>query len=1066
MGLRFLLCFESDGGRVYEVRIYDRDYNGEALQRALGGAPVLKMEDGDAIRGTSLELRIEALGDGDLTVLYTTDNKRFRVELAQDGKVCWQGYVLPELYGEPRVAAPYDVAVTASDGLGVLKDVDFEMAGGKPEMLHAILQYCLDRTGLELEMRVSSTLAAAGMADTGTVLEQASVDPEMFAGDSCYEVVEKLMSGLGAFVTERGNVWEVARYTDFGGKWHVLNRAGEMRRLKDKAVKSLGQLYVAETYPIGGNLEMEVEPARKSLTVKQPYVLRESFLNNPGFDDGGEHWTTEGPGVDFRVWEDAGYCALSAARNNQSASDPLNLISQGVDVDASEVPVSIAVEFAVVFGRVEALPELDDLQRYAELQIRLVSGGVTRYLAREGWRSEAGWIKMYTTLQEGKIYGWSRLERFWWPDSFDEFQITLADGIPSGGKLYVSVRNPYTDDSYTASGGTGGGIFHPDYPDMNKVYVRRVTVMHSVEGNPDLEVVMNAAASQKDDDLELAFVDVPFEENAGLVFLNGLRHAGTGAWTGAWSCAGITKAGSFSQVAASARASVSGVKKELVRGCIAWVDFDLLEDGETGKLLYAREYEWNLLEDEMEVTLCECVGAGEAEVAVAQGTRSSDAAKRTVRASSATESRAYNTAGSPDLTPRMIRELGSAEEVTENLAVEVDDGVSMSSKKVTLGQLGGLFWTKAELEAAGRYLVYLGEKIKAGDSDLWDGEAFEDWMDQPVRKKDDVQFKSVESEVFRTPGFAAGMTGAGVGTVDGAELHADKLLARKYIEVLSLVVSQMFWRGGRQVLSPAGLKVSRVEAVAGGWRLYMETEDGQKNEFTVGAQARCNNYGTSQRYWWRLVTAVGADYIEVSETDCDAGSVVPAVGDEVVQLGHRTDPHQQWAVMDSSFSDDAGRTIYAGIDSYDLSGKLVLREGVDPNDPGRIGLFLADGTEVSTAIGNLQDEIGGLGEGLRMDIVAEEGNLVVDGAYDGDLVATVWRRWNDITSTVSGWVWTRQSGTDSASLASDALWNEAHAGVKSGRINITGADIVTDTVKFVCDATVGSRTVRGIFNGQ
>ena len=410
--------------------------------------------------------------------------------------------------------------------------------------------------------------------------------------------------------------------------------------------------------------------------------------------------------------------------------------------------------------------------------------------------------------------------------------------------------------------------------------------------------------------------------------------------------------------------------------------------------------------------------------------------KKKVARSSGEDIRVYNefakSLGISD--SKMIRELSTIEEISKNFYIEIDDGASSNTGKTTLALLQKFI--------------------------------FEGWIDQPVRKKDDVQFKSVESEVFRTPGFAAGMTGAGVGTVNGAELHADKLLARKYIEVLSLVVSQMFWRGGRQVLSPAGMKVSRVEDVAGGWRLYMETEDGQKNEFTVGAQARCNNYGTSQRYWWRLVTAVGADYIEVSETDCDAGSVVPAVGDEVVQLGHRTDPHQQWAVMDSSFSDDAGRTIYAGINSYDLSGKLVLREGVDPNDPGRIGLFLADGTEVSTAIGNLQDEIGGLGEGLRMDIVAEEGNLVVDGAYDGDLVATVWRRWNDITSTVSGWVWTRQSGTDSASLASDALWNEAHAGVKSGRINITGADIVTDTVKFVCDATVGTQTVRGIFYGQ
>ena len=311
--------------------------------------------------------------------------------------------------------------------------------------------------------------------------------------------------------------------------------------------------------------------------------------------------------------------------------------------------------------------------------------------------------------------------------------------------------------------------------------------------------------------------------------------------------------------------------------------------------------------------------------------------------------------------------------------------------------------------------------------------------------------------------FAAGMTGTGIGTVNGSELHADKLLARKYIEVLALVVAQMFYRGGRQVLSPAGMKVSKVEEREDCWRLYMETGDGQVNTFTVGAQARVNRYGAEQRYWWRLVTAVGADYIDVSKADCDEGSVAPAIADEVVQVGHRTDPQLQWCVMDSSFSEDAGRTIYAGIDSYTLEGKLVLREGVDPNDPGRIGLFLPDGTEISTVIGDLQQQIDDFGEGLRMEIDAEEGNLVIDGEYDGDLVATVWRQWKDITSTVTRWVWTRQSGTDTASLASDALWNDEHAGVNAGRINIQGKDIVSPSVKFVCDATVGDATVRGVF---
>ena len=315
---------------------------------------------------------------------------------------------------------------------------------------------------------------------------------------------------------------------------------------------------------------------------------------------------------------------------------------------------------------------------------------------------------------------------------------------------------------------------------------------------------------------------------------------------------------------------------------------------------------------------------------------------------------------------------------------------------------------------------------------------------------------------WQSKGFAAGMTGAGVGTVNGSELHADKLLARKYIEVLSLVVSQMFWRGGRQVLSPAGMKVSRVEAVAGGWRLYMETGDGQVNTFTVGAQAQVNRYGAEQRYWWRLVTAVGADYIDVSKADCDEGSVAPAVADEVVQMGHRTDPQLQWCVMDSSFSEDAGRTIYTGIDSYTLEGKLVLREGVDPNDPGRIGLFLPDGTEISTVIGELQQQIDDFGEGLRMEIDAEEGNLV-DQYYDGDLVATVWRQWKDITSTVTRWVWTRQSGTDEESLASDALWNDGHKGVDASRLRVGWADIRNRRTKFVCDATVGGAAVRGVF---
>ena len=256
------------------------------------------------------------------------------------------------------------------------------------------------------------------------------------------------------------------------------------------------------------------------------------------------------------------------------------------------------------------------------------------------------------------------------------------------------------------------------------------------------------------------------------------------------------------------------------------------------------------------------------------------------------------------------------------------------------------------------------------------------WMDQKLHSYDDVRFKSVTqtednwhitdkgdaklrdiigkvitiTDRLMTDNFVAGMTGVGVGVVNKAEVHMDKGVIRKYLEVLALVVAQIFYRGGRQVLSPAGMKINKVEEFDEYWRCYMETEDGQVNQFTVGAQARCNRYGSQQRYWWRLVDSIGVDYIDVSKTDMDAGSMAPAVGDEVVQFGHRTDPYLQWVVMDSSFSDDAGRTIYAGVNSYDLSGKWVLREGVSPTDPSRIGLFTRHG-EFSDVIDGINEDI-------------------------------------------------------------------------------------------------------------
>lgn len=86
-------------------------------------------------------------------------------------------------------------------------------------------------------------------------------------------------------------------------------------------------------------------------------------------------------------------------------------------------------------------------------------------------------------------------------------------------------------------------------------------------------------------------------------------------------------------------------------------------------------------------------------------------------------------------------------------------------------------------------------------------------------------------------------------------------------------------------------------------------------------QGRVQNHdGGDQKYFWGLVIATGNDYIDLSREDKD-GDGVPAVGDEVVQLGNRDNPDRQDALMLTAVNGEVGMITYFGIDSFDLSGK-------------------------------------------------------------------------------------------------------------------------------------------------
>lgn len=164
-------------------------------------------------------------------------------------------------------------------------------------------------------------------------------------------------------------------------------------------------------------------------------------------------------------------------------------------------------------------------------------------------------------------------------------------------------------------------------------------------------------------------------------------------------------------------------------------------------------------------------------------------------------------------------------------------------------------------------------------------------------------------------------------------LEVDRALFRKTVTFIELLIQSMRHVGGQIMLTPASMHCVKVEEYDTFYRCFFESTDGDKTiaqEFVVDDQARCQtfnikegvNENVSNQYYWRLVVGIGDDYIDLSKEDCDAGSTVPKAGDDIVQLGNRTDATRQSAIVLSSYGNDAPYfKLYRGIDSYSLSGK-------------------------------------------------------------------------------------------------------------------------------------------------
>lgn len=304
-------------------------------------------------------------------------------------------------------------------------------------------------------------------------------------------------------------------------------------------------------------------------------------------------------------------------------------------------------------------------------------------------------------------------------------------------------------------------------------------------------------------------------------------------------------------------------------------------------------------------------------------------------------------------------------------------------------------------------------------------------------------------------GLLIGKNGSGITVLENGMSQAvvDYLYVKVKAVFDELEVKKKTYVGGEQVISHAGMKCNRVDELDAVYRCYFkEEEDGIEieNQFTPGSLAiaqECNiktgvSHHVGNRYYWRLVTAVGENYIDLSKTVCDPNveNDVPVAGDDIVGLGHKTDMTRQAAIILSSVNEVSPSIImYQGINDFTLIGKDVISFDFDKST-GKVRMKV---------YGNAY--IGDKDRTTYMEYTQDKG-VDIKGMFHIEQGSTGWRNMEGLPDEIQAAVYLAQKAQDAIDNAAvgsvNLLRNSGFTGDYESEILSSDTQLLADTELF------------------
>jgi hypothetical protein len=224
-GLKYTIPFKDVDNYSNVVEIYQDNFVGSSTELIATDVPAVhtyEREDNEditsSIMSATLTISFYSTDVTDFTSFFSYSDREFLVIHKFEGSTVFKGYLLNDITGEPFQDPPYPVVLTATDGLGQLKE--FQMTGPTADTdLGTLIFNQLNSLNLELDFEICNDLYEGLVMDnTKSIFDQAVGENLLIQKDTftqiqlnAFDFLAQICKTFGWSLFQRSGRWIIQR---------------------------------------------------------------------------------------------------------------------------------------------------------------------------------------------------------------------------------------------------------------------------------------------------------------------------------------------------------------------------------------------------------------------------------------------------------------------------------------------------------------------------------------------------------------------------------------------------------------------------------------------------------------------------------------------------------------------------------------------------------------------------------------------------------------------------------------------------------------------------------------